>query len=122
MRAYWFTPGARVFVAVLDGAIAGSYILRANHLGRGNHVANAGYVVAQRLRGRGLAGTMCEHSLATARAAGFCAMQFNFVVSTNAAAVETWKRHGFAIAGVLPKAYRHKTLGDVDVYVMHRAL
>jgi ribosomal protein S18 acetylase RimI-like enzyme len=65
---------------------------------------------------------MCEHSLQEARAKGFEAMQFNAVVSTNQRAVALWKRHGFAIIGTVPKAYKHRTLGPVDLHIMHRFL
>jgi ribosomal protein S18 acetylase RimI-like enzyme len=50
------------------------------------------------------------------------AMQFNYVVSTNAPAVELYKKLGFVIVGTLPKAFRHKQLGLVDAYVMYRFL
>jgi len=59
---------------------------------------------------------------ALARAAGFRAMQFNYVVSTNERAVALWQRCGFAIVGRLAGAFAHPRLGDVDVFVMHRAL
>ena len=59
---------------------------------------------------------------AQARKAGFLAMQFNYVVSTNAAAVHLWSKHGFAIVGRVPEAFRHPTQGLVDIYVMHRPL
>jgi hypothetical protein len=49
-------------------------------------------------------------------------MQFNYVVSTNTAAVNLWKKLGFSIIGTVPQAFRHQTLGLVDVYVMHRFL
>ena len=49
-------------------------------------------------------------------------MQFNMVVSTNEAAVALWKKFGFTIVGTLPKVFRHKKLGLVDAYVMHRFL
>jgi ribosomal protein S18 acetylase RimI-like enzyme len=65
---------------------------------------------------------MCEHSLEEARRLGFCAMQFNIVVSTNAAAIFLWKKHGFSIVGTLPKVFRHATQGLVDALVMHRFL
>ena len=61
-------------------------------------------------------------SLAQAQEAGYMAMQFNYVVSTNAPAVELYKKLGFAIVGTLPKAFRHKQLGLVDAYVMYRFL
>jgi ribosomal protein S18 acetylase RimI-like enzyme len=49
-------------------------------------------------------------------------MQFNFVVSTNTAALALWQKLGFSIAGTLPKAFRHRRLGFVDAYVMFREL
>jgi RimJ/RimL family protein N-acetyltransferase len=49
-------------------------------------------------------------------------MQFNFVVSTNEAAVALWQKIGFSIVGTLPKAFRHQELGYVDAYVMYRFL
>jgi ribosomal protein S18 acetylase RimI-like enzyme len=49
-------------------------------------------------------------------------MQFNFVVSTNTAAVHLWERHGFKIVGQVPGAFRHAVHGPTDIYVMHRHL
>jgi len=121
-RTLWTGGDARCFIAELDGACVGGYLLHANQPGLGNHVANAGYMVAPALRGRGIAGALCEHSLQQARAAGFLAMQFNFVVSTNAAAVHLWRKHGFAVIGRVPQAFRHAREGLVDVLVMHRVL
>lgn len=121
-RKLWFDPPAACFICEAEGAFAGTYYVRPNQPGRGNHVANAGYMVAPGFRGRGLAVAMCEHSLDAARRLGFTAMQFNFVVSTNAAAVRAWERCGFAVVGRLPGAYRHRELGVVDALVMFRKL
>jgi ribosomal protein S18 acetylase RimI-like enzyme len=122
-EAYWRTAGSRTFVAVaVEGEIAGAYLLRPNALGLGDHVANAGYIVAPAFRGRGVAAAMCAHSLETARAAGFRAMQFNYVVASNEVAVRLWQRHGFAIVGRVPGAFRHASLGPTDVLIMHRFL
>ncbi len=111
-----------MFVASVGDTVAGTYMLRPNALKLGAHVANAGYLVAPEHRGRGIASAMCEHSLEVARAAGFTAMQFNFVVGTNATAIRLWERHGFKIVGTIPRAFRHVNLGEVDVLVMHRFL
>jgi len=121
-RAMWTTPPTRCFVAELDGKVAGVYMLRPNQPGLGDHVANAGYMVAAHARGRGVASAMCEHSLEQARAAGFTAMQYNYVVSSNERAVRLWQHHGFAIVGRLPGAFRHARLGPTDVFVMYRML
>jgi ribosomal protein S18 acetylase RimI-like enzyme len=121
-RQLWTTDGSRCFVALLDGACVGGYMLHANQPGLGNHVANCGYMVAPALRGRGIAGAMCEHSLEQARQAGFTAMQFNFVVSTNEGAIRLWRQHGFETVGRVPNAFRHARLGLVDAFIMYRAL
>jgi ribosomal protein S18 acetylase RimI-like enzyme len=120
--AYWRSPDHDVFVAVVDGAIVGTYFVCANRLGGGAHVANAGYATARDAQGKGVARTMCEHSLEHARRRGFRAMQFNFVIATNTRAVALWERLGFAIVGTLPGAFAHPTLGDVDAFVMYRSL
>ena len=120
--AFWFAGGHEVFVAEDDGAVVGTYFLRANQGGGGSHVANCGYVTAGTATGRGVASAMCAHSLEHARARGFRAMQYNFVVSTNERAVRLWKKHGFRIVGQLPKAFLHPQARYVDAYVMYREL
>jgi ribosomal protein S18 acetylase RimI-like enzyme len=120
--AYWHGAGNEVFVAEEDGAVVGTYVLRANRQGGGAHVSNCGYVTAPFATGRGVASAMCRDSMARASAAGFRAMQFNFVISTNERAVNLWKHHGFEIVGTLPKAFLHPTVGYVDVFVMFRVL
>lgn len=120
--AYWHGAGNSVFVAEGNGSVVGTYVLRANQQGGGSHVSNCGYVTAPFATGRGVASAMCSDSIMRATAAGFRAMQFNFVVSSNERAVNLWKRHGFEIAGTLPKAFLHPTLGYVDAFVMFRAL
>jgi ribosomal protein S18 acetylase RimI-like enzyme len=119
---YWFSEGRDVFVAEDGGATLGTYCMRANQPGGGSHVANCGYMTAPWATGRGVARTMCEHSLAHARARGFRAMQFNFVVSTNERAIRLWQSLGFAVAGRLPRAFEHPSQGYVDALVMYRDL
>jgi ribosomal protein S18 acetylase RimI-like enzyme len=120
--AYWRAPDHAVFVAQEASEIIGTYYLRPNQRGGGAHVANCGYATLLRARGRGVAGTMCTHSLELASQQGFTAMQFNFVVATNEGAIALWKRLGFDVVGRLPRAFRHPTQGLVDALVMHRAL
>lgn len=122
MLSHWFAPGSRVFVALHDGTVRGTYVLKANQRGGGDHVANAGFMTDPGATGRGIAHAMGLHALETARDAGFAAMQFNFVVSTNTRAVALWERLGFRIVGRLPGAFRHPLHGPVDALVMHRIL
>lgn len=121
-REFWMGPGLTAYVAEFGGEAVGTYALKANQPGRGAHVANAGYMVRPECFGRGVGTALGEHSMAAARAAGYRAMQFNSVVSTNERAVALWQRLGFAIVGTVPEAFRHPTLGYVDIHVMHRFL
>lgn len=119
---YWCAPEHTVYVAEDGGTIVGTYYLQANQRGGGAHVANCGYVTAAEASGRGVARAMCAHSLDVARARGFRAMQFNFVVAANQRAIQLWERCGFATVGRLPNAFRHPRLGLVDALVMYRTL
>lgn len=121
-RRLWTAPPATAFVAELGGRVAGTYSLRPNQRGLGDHVANCGYMTDPQSRGQGVATAMCEHSLASARERGFTAMQFNFVVASNAPAIRLWEKHGFSIVGRIPGAFRHRTGGLTDALIMHRTL
>ncbi|HZS45165.1 MAG TPA: GNAT family N-acetyltransferase [Blastocatellia bacterium] len=118
----WMDPEASTHVAEDDGVIVGVYMLKPNHPGYGSHVANASYIVSPKSQGRGIGRLLGEHSIEEARKAGYLAMQFNVVVSTNTAAVALWKKLGFQIIGTSPKAFNHRELGLVDTYIMHRFL
>ena len=85
-------------------------------------VANGSFMVSPAAQGVGIGKMLGRHCLEQARREGFLAMQFNYVVSTNVSAVLLWKRLGFSVIGTLPRAYRHKQLGFVDVYVMYKFL
>lgn len=123
IREAWTRLPQATYVAVDgSGRLLGTYYLKANQGGNGDHVCNCGYVVAEAARGQGLAARLCEHSQQQALGAGFLAMQFNFVVSTNSGAVHLWKKLGFEIVGTLPRAFRHPQAGFVDAFVMYKWL
>ena len=119
---YFLAPAIASWVIEENGHVIGMYKMIPNRIGLGSHVANASFMVDPAAHGRGAGRAMGEHCLDEARKAGYHAMQFNFVVSTNTAAVALWKKLGFEIVGTLPKAFRHSRLGYVDAYVMHRFL
>ncbi len=121
--AYWCGSDKQTFVFEdADNGVLGTYYLRANQTGGGAHVCNCGYMTASQATGKGVARQMCADSLDRARAQGFRAMQFNFVVSTNSRAVALWQSFGFTEVGRLPLAFEHPTHGLVDALVLHRAL
>lgn len=122
IRKAWVELPLATFVAVDGDTLLGTYFIKPNQPGLGDHVANCGYVVSPAAASRGIATAMCEHSQAWAKSHGFRAMQFNFVVSTNERAVRLWQKLGFEIVGTLPGVFRHRTLGFVDAFVMYKSL
>ena len=117
---YWLQH--EVWVAELDGQVAGTYFLKRNQAGGGSHVCNCGYMTSAHFQGRGLAKAMCLHSMEMARKRGFRAMQFNFVVASNEGAVHLWRKLGFQEVGRLPQAFMHPKLGLQDALVLHQFL
>ena len=122
MMAYWFSPEKYNYVAALDGRVVGTFWLKANQPGLGSHVGNAAYMVSPEAKGQGVGKRMAEYSLEEAKRLGFTAMQFNFVVKSNAVAVRLWQSVGFQIIGEIPNAFRHKQHGPTNAYIMYREL
>jgi ribosomal protein S18 acetylase RimI-like enzyme len=121
-RKLWMDAPRKTYVLEEDGKILGTYYIKTNQAGPGDHVCNCGYMVSSAARGRGLATAMCEHSQGIARELGYKAMQFNFVASSNEGAVKLWNKLGFATVGRLPKAFHHPSAGYVDALVMYKWL
>lgn len=121
-RSWWIDEHAAVFVAEDGDAILGTYYITDNKPGLGDHVANAGFMVAPWAGGRGIGRTMGEHSLKAAWELGYLALQFNLVLVTNTASIRIWDRLGFTRIGILPKAFRHPRQGFIDALVMYRWL
>jgi len=123
-KAMWFAPPpAFTWVAVdPDGQLVGTYQLRPNQRLLGDHVANAGFMVASRTRRQGIGRALGLHCLDSARGLGYRAMQFNAVVTTNIASLNLWRSLGFIIVGTVPRGFRHAVHGEVDMHIMHRFL
>ncbi len=120
--AYWLGQDRVSFVAEINGQVLGTYYLRANQAGGGAHVANCGYATHVEAGGRGIARAMAEHSFEEARARGFRAMQYNFVLANNVVAVRLWHALGFNTIGRVPAAFDHPDAGMVDALILHRQL
>lgn len=118
----WLDSPRKTFVFEEKNEILGTYYLKTNQAGPGDHVCNCGYMVSSNARGKGLATSMCEHSQKIALELGYKAMQFNFVASSNEGAVRLWGKLGFDTVGHLPNAFKHPSLGYVDALVMFKWL
>jgi len=122
MLDYWFAAEKHVYVAEESKNIVGTFWLKPNYPGLGSHVCNAAYMVSPDAAGKGIGRKMAEFSLDEARRLGFKAMQFNFVVKSNTAAVRLWQSIGMEIIGEIPSAFDHSELGLTNAYVMYRKL
>lgn len=118
----WIKAPRKTYVVKEDSTILGTYFIKTNQSGPGNHVCNCGYMVASDARGRGLATAMCKHSQGVAKELGYKAMQFNCVVVSNKGAVKLWDKLGFDTVGRLPKAFNHPAHGYIDALVMYKWL
>ncbi|HHV09140.1 MAG TPA: GNAT family N-acetyltransferase [Clostridiales bacterium] len=104
---------------LVDGKIAGCFILHPNNIGRCSHVANASYAIAKEYRGRKLAEPLVRKSIEQAKELGFKGMQFNAVVVGNLAAIHTYRKIGFEIVGTIPGGFRLKDGTYSDMHIMY---
>ena len=118
----WLDAPRETYVVEEGGRVLGTYYLKSNQAGPGDHVCNCGYMVAASAMGRGLATAMCEHSQDVARDLGYRAMQFNFVASSNGGAIRLWEKLGFAVVGRLPGAFNHPSQGFIDALILYKWL
>lgn len=122
MMGFWLAQDKSTYVAELNGEIVGTFFLKANQPDGGSHVVNAGYMVSPKAKGKGIGKAMAEFSFAEAKRLGYHAMQFNYVVKSNTAAVNLWTKLGFEIVGEVPEAFIHPKLGLTSVFIMYRKL
>ena len=122
MMSYWFSPEKHVYAAEVEGEVLGTFWLKPNQPGLGSHVCNVAYMVSPDSAGKGIGRKMAEFSLDEARRLGFTAMQFNFVVSSNTAAVKLWLSIGMEIIGEIPDAFDHREDGMTSALIMYRKL
>lgn len=122
LMGYWMGTDKTTFLVEKDGELVGTFYLKANQEGLGDHICNAGFVLAPAAQGQGLGRWMGKFAQSEAKSRGFLAMQFNFVIQSNQRAIHLWKSLGFSIIGEIPEAYRHPTLGLVAALIFHKKL
>lgn len=122
MLGYWFAEGTHTYVATIDGAIKGTFLIRNNQPALGSHIANAAYMVLPAASGQGIGKAMGLFSLEEARRLGYRAMQFNFVIKTNETAIRLWQKMGFTIIGEIPEAFQHQQKGLVNALILYKKL
>ena len=124
-RAAWLSNRATrriTYVVEVDDIIVGTAYLRPNQIGLGDHVANAGWMIAPSESGQGIGRLFAVHILEEAKRLGYHGMQFNAVVATNERALRLWTSMGFEIVGTVPDAFRHAANGLTDIHIMYKRL
>ncbi len=91
-----------------DGATLGGYFLRSNFPAMAGHIAQAGYLVAQSERGRGIGTRLLAHSLEEAAPHGYRAMMFNLVQESNPSR-RLYEGAGFRVIGRVPQVHGEET-------------
>ncbi len=122
MMGYWMGTDKTTFVVEKEGVVVGTFYLKANQEGLGDHICNAGFVVSRNVEGQGVGRWMGEYAQVAAKSRGFLAIQFNFVIKSNQKAVHLWTSLGFSLIGEIPEAYRHPNLGLVSALIFYKKL
>jgi GNAT superfamily N-acetyltransferase len=117
----WIRPVTVTVGAVRGGRLVGAYYLKPNQPGLGAHIANAGYLVDRRARGGGIGRLLVADSIERAPAAGFDAVQFNFVFETNPAR-SMYEEFGWREIGRVPDAVPHPGGGRQAALIYWRSV
>ena len=117
---YWLGPDRETFVVESEGVMVGTYYIRANQPGGGQHVCNCGYMTAASATGKG----RCPaYACALSYPRGFAgisshAVQFRRQQQRACGSAVAVAR--FRYRGTIAEAFEHPTLGFVDAFVMYR--
>lgn len=88
----------------------GSYYIKPNYPGRSSHICNAGFLVTNAVRNKGVGRLMGESYLEWAPKLGYTYSVFNLVYETNVASCRIWDALGFKRIG------RVKGAGNLKSY------
>ena len=121
--SYWFQNfGAVMLLGNIESAeevvegkdwareCLGSFYIKPNYPGRSSHVCNAGFLVTEAARNRGVGRLMGENYLDWAPRIGYTYSVFNLVYETNVASCRIWDALGFKRIG------RVKGAGNLKSY------
>ncbi|KAF2500424.1 hypothetical protein BU16DRAFT_547285 [Lophium mytilinum] len=107
-----------------DKECLGSFYIKPNYPGRSSHVCNAGFIVTDGARNRGVGRLMGECYLDWAPKLGYTYSVFNLVYETNVASCRIWDALGFKRIGRVKGAGNLKSYPDepVDAIIYGRSL
>ncbi|KAK0610040.1 His(2)-Cys(2) zinc finger-domain-containing protein, partial [Bombardia bombarda] len=135
--SYWFQNFAGIMLLgniqsaeeVVDGKdwskeCLGTFYIKPNYPGRSSHVCNAGFIVTDASRNRGVGRLMGETYLDWAPRLGYIYSVFNLVYETNVASCKIWDALGFKRIGRVKSCGNLKSYPDrlVDAIIFGRDL
>lgn len=102
----------------------GSFYIKPNYPGRSSHICNAGFLVTDAARNRGVGRRLGEAYLAWAPRLGYSYSVFNLVYETNVASCRIWDGLGFQRIGRVPRCGNLRSYPGrlVDAIIYGRAL
>ncbi|PHH80196.1 hypothetical protein CDD80_2567 [Ophiocordyceps camponoti-rufipedis] len=102
----------------------GSYYVKSNYPGRSSHVCNAGFLVTDNARNRGVGRLLGESYVDWAPRLGFSYSVFNLVYESNVASMRIWDQLGFQPIGRVKGCGRLKSFPGklVDAIIYGREL
>lgn len=118
----FFSTQSFTGVAVVNGQVAGLYILHPNNVGRCAHIANASYAVASDLCGTGIGEALVRHSLEQGKKLHFRILQFNAVAADNRPAIHLYEKLGFVRIGIVPGGFRRQDDIFQDILLFYHSL
>ncbi|MGH7232368.1 MAG: GNAT family N-acetyltransferase [Nitrospiraceae bacterium] len=123
---YWFRGKSTVAAYLLDRTrcpdMVGAFYLKPNWPGRARQVANAGFMVAQQWRSKGLGWLLGATMLQYAKDLGYRSVLYNLVFLENQTARDLWRKLGFVELGRIPGAVRKNDGSYQDAIIMWRSL
>ncbi|MDV0444139.1 GNAT family N-acetyltransferase [Methanorbis rubei] len=118
----FFRSQTATVCAVVNGEVAGFYILHDNNVGRCSHTANASYGVDKKFRGYGVGKILVTDSLTKAKECGYLGLQYNAVIKSNYGAITLYLKLGFNVIGTIPNGYRKNDGTFEDLLIFHKTL
>jgi GNAT superfamily N-acetyltransferase len=102
----------------------GTFYIKPNYPGRSSHICNAGFIVTDAARNRGVGRLMGESYLDWAPKLGYSYSVFNLVYETNVASCKIWDALGFKRIGRVKGAGNLKSYPDrlIDAIIYGRDL
>ncbi|KAF2219946.1 histone acetyltransferase-like protein [Elsinoe ampelina] len=102
----------------------GTFYVKPNYPGRSSHVCNAGFLVSEGARGKGVGRVMGETYVTWGAELGYTYSIFNLVYETNVASLRIWDALGFDRVGRVPGAGNLRSYPDrpIDAIQIGRRL